>query len=348
MRDTAPANLTELTIKNLKPPPRGVKIYGDAQLKGFGVRVTAKGTKAFVLTYGRKRRRVTLGTVGLVKLAVAQEKARDILAEHQLKGEAEQSLSFAEARELYLSIHYTQNMWSTQKETQRLLTKHFAPLDDKPLMDIGRREIAEITDRLKPGEANHAFTAVKALLRWSVSRGYIPHDPLAGVRKPFRARSRDRVLTDEELKAVLLAAPSQGVYGQIVQFLALTGQRRGQAVHLRGDFFDREEKVIRWPAELMKGNRAHTIPYGDHPIFQATADGLIFGLKAFTKWSDAHTRLLRASETSGWTLHDLRRTFATRLGQDGHRAPHRRTHPGPPKRRDLGRRRHLQPLLVHE
>jgi len=76
--------LTDRTIPHLKPVPGKQVIYVDRALKGFGVRVSDQGRMSYVLTYGANRQRIKLGDVGVVKLADARERARDILAERQL------------------------------------------------------------------------------------------------------------------------------------------------------------------------------------------------------------------------------------------------------------------------
>ncbi|HET7335260.1 MAG TPA: Arm DNA-binding domain-containing protein, partial [Rhizomicrobium sp.] len=76
--------LTEYTIKSLQAPPKGEKIYADAVLAGFGVRVSAGGTKSFVLTHGKLRRRQTIGRVGILTLHQARDAAKKILAAYTL------------------------------------------------------------------------------------------------------------------------------------------------------------------------------------------------------------------------------------------------------------------------
>jgi hypothetical protein len=76
--------LTDLTIKALKSPPSGVIYYTDDLLTGFGVRVSEGGTKSFVLTHGKLRKRETIGRVGILGLGEARGDAnlmtmRDIL-----------------------------------------------------------------------------------------------------------------------------------------------------------------------------------------------------------------------------------------------------------------------------
>jgi hypothetical protein len=46
--------LTDLSIKTLQPPEKGVIVYSDDTLTGFGVRVSQAGTKSYVLTHGTR------------------------------------------------------------------------------------------------------------------------------------------------------------------------------------------------------------------------------------------------------------------------------------------------------
>jgi hypothetical protein len=57
--------LADRIVKTLPPPPQGAKITYDEAVKGFGVRVTAAGSRSFILNYrtrlGRERR-FTIGS----------------------------------------------------------------------------------------------------------------------------------------------------------------------------------------------------------------------------------------------------------------------------------------------
>ena len=68
--------MTDLSIKALKPPAKGVICYTDDVLTGFGVRVSVAGTKSFVLTHGVLRQRETIGRVGIISLKDAREAAK--------------------------------------------------------------------------------------------------------------------------------------------------------------------------------------------------------------------------------------------------------------------------------
>lgn len=313
--------LTEITLRNLKPPDKGYIIYTDANLKGFGVRVTEAGHASYVLTYGRKRKRVTLGDVGIVKLAEARGKAKNLLSEYQLNGEKPKSVTWGNAKELYLTVHVEQNNKpSTQRETKRLL-KRFDRLQDTRLSELQAGDVLSIVDKMlgTPSEANHHFVCAKAFLNWCVGRNYLAYNPLHGVKKPAKTSTRDRVLSDDELKAILASAPEAGTYGRIVLWCLYTLQRVGQITHLRTEYFDFNQQTIKWPAEAMKGNREHEVPYCRLHSNVPEA-GFLFRNAKGHPWNAGgkpHKAFLEASGTAGWSLHDLRRTGATRLAELG-------------------------------
>ncbi len=257
--------LTDISVRALKAPERGQRIYRDDTLRGFGIRVSQGGAKTYVLMHGKRRTLTTLGRVGDMKLAAARAKAKTILAKQHLDPQdGPEPLPFPKAVELFLKLHHeARNKASTVYEVRRILARHLSePFQGKNVADITRGDLNRILDGLadKPQEALHLFTAARTLFRFCKRRGYILQSPLDGQEPPAKAGSRDRVLTDPELAQTVAAARSRDVYGQIVQLLILTLQREGQIAHLRGEWIDRKERLIHFPAEVMKGNRPHTIP----------------------------------------------------------------------------------------
>lgn len=325
--------LTDLAVRKLTIPERGQTTYYDKSLKGFGVRVSPGGTKTFVLVHGKKRKRTSLGRYGVISLANARKKAKGILYDETLNPNQAPSLSFSEALTRYLDVHCEPRLKPrTYKENKWLLERHFLPdLSDTELKDITPHDVTPILDGLleTPSLANHAFTALRTFLRWCVSRSYIPYDPIAGLRKPAKTVSRDRVLSDEELTAVLKAAAEQGRYGQIIISLALLGQRAGQIAKLHNDYIDKKKKLIRWPGEAMKNNKEHIIPYGRwfaKILKEQPSEGFVFPTNRdkalpFNTWSKTKKAFDKACPLPHWTLHDLRRTFSTghaKLGTEPH------------------------------
>ena len=74
--------LNEASIKTLEPPLKGNTITYDDAVPGFGIRVTANNSRAFVLTYwvrGRQRR-MTIDRWPVWTATAARERAREVLA----------------------------------------------------------------------------------------------------------------------------------------------------------------------------------------------------------------------------------------------------------------------------
>jgi hypothetical protein len=183
-------HLTDLTVRSLRPPARGQKDYADDAIPGLAVRVSQGGTKAFTLTYGSPRKRLTLGRFPIISLAQAREKARQLLAHRTLHGDRPPALTFEEALTLFLRVHCAEhNRPSTALETERLLRRHFLPtLGTRTLQEIATSDILRITDGMlgTPSEANHAFTAARTMFRWATIRRYIPHSPMEGLKLPAK------------------------------------------------------------------------------------------------------------------------------------------------------------------
>ena len=77
------ANLTDVSVRALKPPPKGQLTIWD-KTSPLGVRVSQGGSKTFILMIGSGKRR-TLGRFGILTLSRAREEARRILAEKTLR-----------------------------------------------------------------------------------------------------------------------------------------------------------------------------------------------------------------------------------------------------------------------
>lgn len=319
-------HLTDLSVRKLKPPSKGQVTYTDDTLPGFGVRVSQGGVKAFVMVTGRNRRRITIGRYPALTLHEAREKARAIAAARTLGKEEMPSLKFEDALPIFLSSRYPAKAikQSTRHETERLLRRHFLPpLRHEILSEIPTHEIARIMDRLlkTPGEARHAFGAIRLFFRWAEGRRYVDRSPCLGLSMPKPNPPRDRVLIDDELVKVFKAARDDNSnYGKLIQLLILTGQRRGEIAALRAEWIDFDKQTITLPPEITKNKRRHTLPFG--PMAEAVlrtgkSKGLLFPGRGIDGpmygWSKLKPTFDKKCPIAHWTLHDLRRTCATNL-----------------------------------
>jgi integrase len=339
--------LTDTAVRALPLPDRGAKVHYDDSLTGFGVRVTASGVRAFVLTYGTQRERRTLGRYPLISLQEARSEAKRLLAEQTLGKHRPARLKASEALSPFLAEKQAKNKASSLAITKGLINNHFPALLRKNLEDVRTDDVTDVTDKLlrqeQPGAAVHAFVAIRTFLRWCVKRRYLHHSPIEGLDLPAKRGSRNRVLSDDELCAIWCAAEELGGnFGDIVKVLILTGQRRTEIGSLDKQWctlplppFSNAIPTICLPSELTKNHREHTIPISARcaailrsNITEATT--LLFPARgrldrAFNGWSkgkplldklvDKHWAAISQSDRlfSHWTLHDLRRTFVTNL-----------------------------------
>lgn len=306
--------LTDLTLRSL-PFQDGQKDYIDDAVPGLWVRV-GKRTKTFMLTIrrGHERERIAIGRYPDLTLAAAREKARDLLAEARTRKDQPAAMTFAAAFETFKALHVPSMRPGSRKQAVRLLSTRFKPLLPRKLTDLKTSELATTLDLIAaPGEKLNAFIYLRAFLNWNYQRGFLDVNPVSRLKAPRGSQPRERVLTDEELVKVWNAA-SEGNFGAFIRILILTAQRKGQWYAFRPGFIEGDAVVF--PGEVMKAGKPHTIPLT--PMIART-----IGNHSFRGWSEGRCKrhFLQLSQTSGWTLHDLRRTTATRMAELGV-APH--------------------------
>lgn len=300
--------LTDISIRAIPQPERGVKVYHDDTLKGFGIRVSQAGAKSFVVTTGKNRDRITIGRYPLVGLAQARDIARRLLAERTLGRHHTPRTTVAEALQLYTEQHTTKLAPRTQKELARLFARYLTKHQAKKLSDLTAHHITAVTDKAAPSEAEHFHRAMRAFLRWCVARKLLEHSPVEGLPQPSKWKPRERVLTDDELRAVWTHSRTR--FGTIVRLLMVTGQRRSEIAAIQPDWFT--NNTLCFPSTITKNRRPHSIPCGK------TTSALLGGSSLhFNGWSKAKAALDKRAQIEPWTLHDLRRTYATNLQRLG-------------------------------
>jgi integrase len=328
-----PKPLTEIAIKAAKPPTSGTTTMWDGSLSNFGCRISPKGTRSFIVLIASGKRR-TLGRYPTISLAEARLEAKRILAAKMLGKEILPSISVADALATFLADSEKRHKFRTARDYRRLLRRHLATFNDAKLDDVRTRDIAHIADRLRdtPSEAAHALVSIKVFFNWCVRRGYVATNPCVNLSTP-KSSPRERVLTDDEIKIVYRhAGTSPYPFGPIVQLLLLTGQRRGEIGLLQWKWIDEAKRTITLPPAATKNNRSHTFPYGDKTadilgslprvgefVFPSTREHRKGNPVAVVNgWSSMKSKFDRsAHDVAPWTLHDLRRTFATNLAKLG-------------------------------
>ena len=162
------------------------------------------------------------------------------------------------------------------------------------------------------------------MFAWAIGEGLAETNPVNGTNKASESKSRERVLSDAELAAIWKAAPDND-YGRIVKLLMLTAQRREEIGGLAWSEIDKARKLIALPPERTKNSRPHDVPLSDaamavlEALLQRVGRALVFGIGkgGYSGWSRSKEALDGAAKLAPWTLHDLRRTAATRMADLG-------------------------------
>lgn len=313
---------TDLTIRALRSDAQ--VDYWDTKTPAFGIRV-GKRAKTFVGKVAN--RRITIGAYP--ELTLAEARKRFLALKAQRPEPSQDTTAFGEALDLFLETTASRHKPSTHKEMARVLRKHFEPhLKRRRLAEITHTYLARIVDGLlsTPSEANHAFVYARMFFRWCVRRRYLTQSPLAGMDMPARSTSRERVLNESELASIWSAAGRVGYpFGCIVRMLILTGQRRGEIAALRWSWINEKDHTITFPSSITKNKRTHTIPYNGmvsellRTIPRLNTTNLLFPAAGkdvpYSGWSKGKERLERLPAIRPWTLHDLRRTWASMCAQ---------------------------------
>jgi integrase len=291
-------SLTNLTVQSLKPGT-----YYDIQLPAFGIRV-GKHRRTWLITKGRQRVKITLGHYPEVPLQEARRRAKLALGTPLALKDA---LTYPEALERFLE----QDRWrSGSKRVLKSSLKHFAW--KRPLSKITFEDVATALDAIKaPSARAHALKDIRTFFNWCVPR-YLDRSPAEGFKMPSYV-PRQRVLSDEELARVWQATTDLGRYGTQLQVLILTGQRVNQIVAYDPSWLDAD--LLTFPANVMKGNRDHTIPVGPMTLTRLPE------LTTRSMQGKKKAELDRRAGVTDWVLHDLRRVLASQWASLGVQLP---------------------------
>ena len=318
-------------------------VYWDAGLPGFGVKVTPTGRKVFLVLYrvagaGSRLRKYTIGPYGRITLPMARAQAQKIFAA-RLDGRDPAEEKRQSRRRLVVDriddlvetfIQERVSQTRTARRITNLLRRDvIAHWGAKSIHEIKKRDVSDLVTEISHRNAHAAYRLLKTLktfFRWCVGRAIIDFSPAEGVQSNFRDVSRDRVLTDHELAAVIQGARQMPwPYGGIVEFLALTGQRREEVAQLRGHEIDSQGRTWSMPAERSKNNRAHIVHLSE-PAWAIISghfgepDAYVFGTsrgKNFQAFAKGKRALDRLCQVTGWRLHDLRRTVVSGMARLG-------------------------------
>ena len=340
--------LNNQTVAGLDLGDKADAIHFDEDMAGFGYRLRrgagGKVLKSWIVQYRRagSSRRMLLGSASVLDAVQARAAAKKLLAKVALGEDPQADRSDRRGKdkktvraliEEYLAVKHEEVRPSTYRSLRLYLTgPYFKPIHAMPADKVVRADVASrlvvIQRQHSPIIAARCRATLSGLYVWAMRMGVVETNPVIGTVQPRDSQPREHILTDDELAAIWRASADDD-YGRVVKLLILTGCRRAEIGGMAWSEIDLDAGSWTLPAIRSKNARAHTLPLMPMALAIVTAvphrltRDQLFGVhgRGFTRWTVGKQRLDQRSGVTGWALHDIRRSVATRMADIGV-APH--------------------------
>lgn len=311
----------------------------DEKSRGLYLEVTAKGKKTFSLIRSvmGKNRRHYIGVYPDVRIAQARERATELnsMIDRGIDPKAERDKRKNEKtlNEFYHVFYerHTRQRNKNPKVFQQHYRLYISKLGNKQLSAISKKMIIDhhnaLKDSISGRTANIMLAYLKSMFNRAIEWGEFDGvNPTNGIRK-FKEVSRSRFLTkDERIRFMEEVNKLDDVVMRSFFLLLLyTGQRKGNVLSMAWADVDISSKVWIIPdtktdtnfraslsdkaIEILKELQPLKINEYVFPSFGKSGH-LVEPKKAFKK-------ILEDAEIPNFRLHDLRRTFASMLSEQG-------------------------------
>ncbi|MEW8403723.1 MAG: tyrosine-type recombinase/integrase [Candidatus Thiodiazotropha taylori] len=339
--------LTKTAVEQALIPDSGQHFYRDDQLKGFALRVTARGVKSFVVEkriQGRVKRK-TLGRFGKLTAEQARKEAQKFLGQvasgqdpiFAQKDREAQSVTLGEVFERYLKARASLKP-ATVQDYRRLMREVFKDWQGRALQTLTKDQVQKRHQdygKRSRARANNAMRLLRALFNFargqyedSQGRSLFPENPvdhLSQVKGWHRVERRCTLIKKSELPAWFEAVeklreegdPTSETIADFLLLLLFTGLRRSEGMDLQWNDVDFAERTLqvtdtknREPLILPLSNPLYELLKRRHGQYESS---YVFPGSRGGRIIEPRKQLFKVVEWSGvpFTLHDLRRTFIT-------------------------------------
>ena len=348
--------LTALKVEQARANPRKRIEIPDAGKPGLYLVIQPSKKKSWAVRYRFKGQAKKLTLDGFPSLATARKLAQEALdavaegsdpaAEKRAKKYADTSSDlFSAVAADFVERHAKRNTRaSSVRLTEQWLNKDVLPRwGHKRVQDITKRDVLDLLDAVidRGGglSANRVLAVVRKLFNWAVQRGIISVSPAAGVKGPLTETSRDRILSDDEIRWLWLACEKVGYpFGSMAQLLLLTGQRRNEIAGMTWGEIDLDKKLWTLPGGRTKNDEAHEVPLSEAALGVIASLPRIKSDKGYLFTTNGNTHVSGYSrakavidkamldiareergdiEIPRWTFHDLRRSCVSGMARLG-------------------------------
>jgi len=266
---------TDLMLKKLQATR---KKYYLREGNGFTIRVLPSGVKTwlYIFTFDGKRHEMNLGIYPAVSLEVARQKyneARKALlngknpaaAERERIEDRRKAPTVKDLCGEYVERHAKRFKRSWQKDERILNHDVVTAWGKRKAADISKTDVVRllekiVVDRNAPGMANNTFQVVRKMFNFAVERDILKYSPCIGVKMPAPKNTRDRVLSEAEIKTFWHKLDRAAMFPEsknALKLILVTAQRPGEVIGMHTDEIDGEWWTI--PAERAKNGKAHRV-----------------------------------------------------------------------------------------
>jgi integrase len=334
--------LSDRIARELLAPAKGNRITYDADVPGFGLRVTAKGARSWVLNYTSKgrERRYTIGSFPSWKERQARARAEELRRIVDMGGDpmgdrhAERvSPTIGDLVARFEQEALPKLRPATRKEYAGILALHVLPsLGKKRVADVRHADVEQLHRKIaakSPIRANRTMSVLSRMFGLAMKWEMRADNPARGIERSPELK-RTRYLTGAEIErlSAALAASAERAPANVVRMLLFTGARRNEVLWAEWAQFDLERGVWTKPAATTKQRAEHRVPLSAPAIellremrAENRHERFLFpGMKAGTPITSIRrfwASICRQAAIEGAHVHDLRHTYASILASEG-------------------------------
>jgi integrase len=315
------------TMPNFNPASLSVKgkrkSFPVPGVSSLYLRVSERGTKTWLLKYkiGSTQRKYTIGRYPELSLTVAKKEALRIRGAVSLghdpqeeRREERKALTVKAIAALYIEKHAKprKRTWrGDEKQLNRDVIPHIGNMTKVTRQDIGKL-IDRVVERGSPIASNRLLACLRCMFNWAIREGIIEDNPARMISRRGVEQSRERVLSNEEIRrfwnGLATAKPISDGVRDLLRLALLTGQRIGEVAQM-----PEVENGI-WILRHTKSKRTHRVPLAPMAAEIMSRRRDSFSSHAATRaWGRVRTQL----QLGDARVHDLRRTMASNMAALG-------------------------------
>ncbi|MGD9806892.1 MAG: tyrosine-type recombinase/integrase [Hyphomicrobiaceae bacterium] len=347
------------SIEEAPTPAKGRTKYSIRGKPGLALVVFPSARRVFYgnLSVGGKRTTIELGDFHRKDFTAdhAAEKLHGEKLRRERPVDERDEVTFGGLFQDWLDRHAKVKLATWEDEESRYHRHLRDEIGDTKFATLERKDIREIRDAVAekagPIESNRVLALFQRVANWAVDEDRARFNPAARLKKTGDEKRRERILTDDEIKAIwaeitkalevdgrradgtkarggLTEAdlPAALATRRALQILFLTGQRRGEVADMRRQELDLKAGWWSLPGERTKNGLPHRVPLCEMAVSVLKEALVAAGNSAFVfrgkdpevalipdAVTKALQRICKRLKITGVGPHDIRRTIGTRL-----------------------------------